>query len=53
MANQKRGFVSMDEEKKRDTARKDGKGQGKEDNPGNLAHERENARSAGTKGGNQ
>jgi general stress protein YciG len=47
----KRGFASMDQEKQREIASKGGHSQGKENNPGNFANDREKARSAGRKGG--
>ena len=46
-----RGFASMDEDKQREIASKGGKSQGKENNPGNFANDREKARLAGRKGG--
>jgi len=46
-----RGFASMDEQQKRDTASKGGQGQGRENNPGNFANDREKAAEAGRKGG--
>ena len=46
-----RGFAGMDEEKQREIASKGGKSQGKENNPGNFANDREKASRAGHKGG--
>lgn len=46
-----RGFASMDEEKQREIASKGGKSQGKENNPGNFANDREKAAAAGRIGG--
>ena len=46
-----RGFASMDEKKQRDIASKGGQPQGKENNPGNFANDREKASEAGKKGG--
>jgi uncharacterized protein len=46
-----RGFASMDEQKQRDIASEGGKSQGKENNPGNFANDREKASEAGQKGG--
>ena len=46
-----RGFASMDEQKQRDIASKGGQSQGKENNPGNFANDREKASRAGKKGG--
>ena len=46
-----RGFASMDEDKQREIASKGGKSQGKENNPGNFANDRERASEAGRKGG--
>lgn len=46
-----RGFASMDENKQREIASKGGKSQGKENNPGNFANDREKASAAGRKGG--
>jgi uncharacterized protein len=47
----KRGFASMDAELQREIASKGGQSQGKENNPGNFANDREKARAAGRKGG--
>lgn len=47
----KRGFASMDAELQREIASKGGQSQGKENNPGNFANDREKARIAGRKGG--
>ncbi|RJQ35851.1 stress-induced protein [Candidatus Parcubacteria bacterium] len=46
-----RGFASMDEEKQREIASKGGRSQGKENNPGNFANDRQKAVEAGRKGG--
>ncbi len=46
-----RGFASMDEDKQREIASKGGQSQGKENNPGNFANDRERASEAGRKGG--
>lgn len=46
-----RGFASMDEDKQREIASKGGKSQGKENNPGNFANDREKAAAAGRIGG--
>ncbi len=51
--NDGRGFASMDEEKQREIARKGGQSQGKENNPGNFANDREKASEAGRKGGSK
>jgi len=50
-AKSKRGFASMDQETQREIASKGGQSQGKENNPGNFANDREKARAAGRKGG--
>jgi general stress protein YciG len=47
----KRGFAAMDEETQREIASKGGQSQGKENNPGNFANDRDRAREAGRKGG--
>ncbi|MGA2023920.1 MAG: KGG domain-containing protein [Steroidobacteraceae bacterium] len=47
----KRGFASMDEQTQRIIASKGGHSQGRENNPGNFANDRERARTAGRKGG--
>jgi uncharacterized protein len=39
----KRGFAAMDEEKQREIASKGGQSQGKENNPGNFANDRQKA----------
>jgi hypothetical protein len=41
----------MDEEKQREIASKGGQSQGKENNPGNFANDREKAAEAGRHGG--
>jgi hypothetical protein len=46
-----RGFASMDEDKQREIASKGGRSQGKENNPGNFANNRQKAVEAGRKGG--
>lgn len=43
----------MDKEKQREIASKGGKSQGKENNPGNFARDREKASAAGQKGGSR
>lgn len=48
-----RGFASMDPEKQREIASMGGKSQGKENNPGNFANDREKASRAGREGGSQ
>jgi general stress protein YciG len=47
----KRGFAAMDEATQRGIASKGGQSQGKENNPGNFANNRDRAREAGRKGG--
>jgi general stress protein YciG len=47
----KRGFAVMDREKQRAIAAKGGRSQGKENNSGNFANNRQKAREAGRKGG--
>jgi|HubBroStandDraft_3_1064219.scaffolds.fasta_scaffold249575_1 general stress protein YciG len=47
----KRGFAAMDEATQRIIASKGGQSQGKENNPGNFANDRDRAREAGRKGG--
>ncbi|MBP7770642.1 MAG: hypothetical protein KA066_01875 [Candidatus Pacebacteria bacterium] len=46
-----RGFAGMSEEKRKAIASRGGKSQGKENNPGNFANNREKAVAAGQKGG--
>jgi general stress protein YciG len=46
-----RGFAGMSEEKRRAIASKGGQSQGKANNPGNFANNREKAVAAGQKGG--
>jgi len=46
-----RGFAAMDRERQRAIASKGGHSQGKANNPGNFANNRERAREAGRKGG--
>jgi uncharacterized protein len=47
----KRGFAAMDEATQRGIASKGGQSQGKDNNPGNFANDRDRAREAGRKGG--
>jgi general stress protein YciG len=47
----RRGFASMSPQLQREIASKGGQSQGKENNPGNFANNREKAREAGRKGG--
>jgi hypothetical protein len=47
----RRGFASMDEQTQREIASKGGHSQGRDNNPGNFANDREKAREAGRKGG--
>src|SRR5579863_5137755 len=47
----RRGFASMDQAIQREIASKGGHSQGRENNPGNFANDREKAREAGRKGG--
>lgn len=51
MAGSNRGFAAMDPEKQREIASKGGRSQGRQNNPGNFANDREKARTAGRKGG--
>lgn len=46
-----RGFAGMSEEKRRAIASKGGQSQGKDNNPGNFANNRDKAVAAGQKGG--
>ncbi|MDB5225512.1 MAG: Stress-induced protein [Candidatus Adlerbacteria bacterium] len=46
-----RGFAGMSEEQRRAIASKGGKSQGKDNNPGNFANDREKAVAAGRVGG--
>lgn len=46
-----RGFAAMDEQQQREIARKGGRSQGKENNPGNFANDPKRASEAGRKGG--
>ena len=48
-----RGFASMDPERQREIASQGGQSQGKENNPGNFANDREKASRAGREGGSQ
>jgi len=47
----RRGFASMDQATQREIASKGGHAQGRDNNPGNFANDREKAREAGRKGG--
>jgi general stress protein YciG len=47
----RRGFASMDAAKQRKIASMGGRAQGKENNPGNFANDRQKASRAGKKGG--
>ena len=47
----RRGFASMDEHTQREIASKGGHSQGRDNNPGNFANDRDKAREAGRKGG--
>jgi general stress protein YciG len=47
----RRGFASMDQATQREIASKGGHAQGRANNPGNFANDREKAREAGRKGG--
>ncbi len=47
----RRGFAGMSEEKRKAIASKGGQSQGKDNNPGNFANNREKAVAAGQKGG--
>lgn len=51
MATSDRGFASMDPDKQREIASKGGRAQGKANNPGNFANNRQKASQAGRKGG--
>lgn len=46
-----RGFASMDASERRQVASMGGHAQGKHNNPGNFANDREKAKRAGRKGG--
>jgi general stress protein YciG len=46
-----RGFASMDEDEVRELASKGGQSQGKENNPGNFANDKQKASEAGREGG--
>lgn len=46
-----RGFAQMDEKRQKEISSKGGQSQGKENNPGNFANDREKASEAGRKGG--
>ncbi len=45
------GFAGMSEDKQREIASKGGHAQGKENNPGNFANDRQKAQEAGSEGG--
>jgi hypothetical protein len=47
----RRGFASMDQRTQREIASKGGHSQGRDNNPGNFANDRDKAREAGRKGG--
>jgi len=47
----RRGFASMDEQTQREIASKGGHSQGRDNNPGNFANDRDKAREAGRRGG--
>lgn len=47
----RRGFAAMDDDLQREIASRGGRSQGKDNNPGNFANDREKARRAGKKGG--
>jgi general stress protein YciG len=49
--NKTRGFGSMDKNKQQEIASMGGKAQGRQNNPGNFANDREKASRAGKKGG--
>ena len=49
--NIKRGFAALDEEQRREIASLGGKSQGRQNNPGNFANDRQKAVEAGRKGG--
>lgn len=53
MADDNRGFASMDPQKQREIASKGGQSQGQEINPGNFANDPEKASEAGKKGGSK
>jgi uncharacterized protein len=56
MAAQKnggQGFASMPKEKVQKIASEGGRSQGKENNPGNFANDREKAKRAGAEGGSK
>jgi general stress protein YciG len=48
-----RGFAGMSEEERRKIASKGGQSQGKENNPGNFANDRDKASRAGSVGGSR
>jgi general stress protein YciG len=48
-----RGFAAMDPETRREIASKGGQSQGKENNSGNFANDREKASRAGREGGSK
>jgi general stress protein YciG len=49
----KRGFGSMDPAKQREIASKGGRSQGRQNNPGNFANDRQKASEAGREGGSR
>ncbi len=51
MATSDRGFANMDEQKQKNIASMGGKAQGAKNNPGNFANDRQKAKEAGRKGG--
>jgi uncharacterized protein len=53
MADDNRGFASMDEEQQKEIASKGGRSQGQQNNPGNFANDREKASEAGREGGSK
>jgi general stress protein YciG len=48
-----RGFAAMDEKKQREIASQGGHAQGKENNPGNFANDKQKAKRAGHEGGSK
>ena len=51
MGSDDRGVASMDSNKQQEIASKGGQSQGKDNNPANFANDRDKAREAGKKGG--
>ena len=51
--NSHRGLASADEDTRERVASEGGQAQGKENNPGNFANDREKASQAGKKGGSK